>query len=222
MRTTILGTAVVAAAALALTACGGSDGDGDKGKAATAEVKGGRQSGKAISLDKGNEKAKPDLVLTDTDGKKYDLIKETKGRPTLLFFGYTHCPDVCPLSMSNLGIAEKKLSKAERDKLRVVFVTTDPARDTPKRIRSWLNAQGGTDFVGLTGEFDTIQAAARTLGIYVDKPKKEKDGSITVGHGAEVVGYAPQDNKGHWIYTTGTTAEQYTKDLPKIVKGQNP
>ncbi|MET8179947.1 SCO family protein [Streptomyces sp. NPDC005336] len=222
MRTKILAAALVATAALTLGACGGSDGGGDKADKAAAEVKGGQKSGQAIVLDKGTAKAKPDLVLPDTDGRKYDLLKETKDRPTLLFFGYTHCPDVCPLTMSNLGIAEKKLSKAERDRLRVVFVTTDPARDTPGRIRSWLNAQGGTDFVGLTGDFDTVQAAARPLGIYVEKPKKEKDGSVTVSHGAEVVGYSPKDDKGHWIYTTDATADQYAKDLPKIIKGENP
>ncbi|MEU5267850.1 SCO family protein [Streptomyces hygroscopicus] len=219
MRTKILATALVATAALTLTACGGSDGGGTGDKAA-AEVKGGQKPGHAFVLDAA--KAKPDLVLTDTDGKKYDLLKETKGRPTLLFFGYTHCPDVCPLTMSNLGIAEKKLSKAEREKLRVVFVTTDPARDTPKRIRSWLDAQGGTDFVGLTGGFDTIEAAARSLGIYVEKPKKEKDGSVTVSHGAEVIGFSPKDDKGHWLYTTDASADRYAKDLPKIIEGRNP
>ncbi|AQW51947.1 SCO family protein [Streptomyces violaceusniger] len=220
MRTKILATAIVAAAALTLSACGGSDSGGKGDNEAAAEVKGGQRSGQAIVLDQA--KAKPDLALTDTDGKKYDLLEETKGRPTLLFFGYTHCPDVCPLTMSNVGLAVKKLPKAEREKLRVVFVSTDPARDTPKRMRSWLDAQGGTDFVGLTGDFNTIEAAARPLGIFIEKPKKEKDGSITVSHGAEVVGFSPKDDKGHWIYTTEATADRYAKDLPKIIEGRNP
>ncbi|MFE2440756.1 SCO family protein [Streptomyces sp. NPDC059426] len=220
MRTKILATAIVAAAALTLSACGGSDSGGKGDNAAAAEVKGGQRSGQAIVLDQA--KAKPDLALTDTDGKKYELLKETKGRPTLLFFGYTHCPDVCPLTMSNVALAVKKLPKAEREKPRVVFVSTDPARDTPKRMRSWLDAQGGTDFVGLTGDFNTIEAAARPLGIFIEKPKKEKDGSITVSHGAEVIGFSPKDDKGHWIYTTEATADRYAKDLPKIIEGRNP
>lgn len=218
--TTYLGAALVTAAALTLTACGGSGGDNGNDAEKAAEVSGGSRPGRAIVLDQ--PKAKPDLILTDTDGKKYDLLKETKGKPTLIYFGYTYCPDVCSLVMSNIGIAEKKLPKAERDKLQVVFVTTDPERDTPKRMRSWLDGQGGQDFVALTGDFNTIRAAARPLGILVEKPKKEKDGSITVNHGAEVIAFSPKDDKNHWLYTTETTADQYVEDLPKIVKGQNP
>ncbi|KUJ70238.1 hypothetical protein ACZ90_04875 [Streptomyces albus subsp. albus] len=222
MRTTLTAVALTAAAALSLTACG-SDGGKDDQKVKTgeyAEVSGGTKPQSAIVLD--TPKTKPDLVLTDTEGKEYDLLKRTKGRPTLVYFGYTYCPDVCSVVMSDISIAEHKLSPAEREKLQVVFVTTDPERDTPKRMRSWLNGQGGTDFVGLTGDFDTIQAAARSMGILVEKPKKEKDGSITVNHGAEVVAFSPKDDKGHWLYTTDTTAGTYRKGLPKIIKGENP
>ncbi|CAM5635101.1 SCO family protein OS=Streptomyces antimycoticus OX=68175 GN=SANT12839_048460 PE=3 SV=1 [Streptomyces antimycoticus] len=89
-------------------------------------------------------------------------------------------------------------------------------------MRSWLDAQGGTDSVGLTGDFNTIQAAARPLGIFIEKPKKEKDGSITVSHGAEVVGFSPKTTR-----VTGSTRQtlrrmRYAKDLPKIIEGRNP
>ncbi|MEU4209911.1 SCO family protein [Streptomyces sp. NPDC026206] len=217
MRTKILGAVLATAAALTLTACGGSDGSGDK---PVADVSAESPKTGAITLD--SAKAKPDLVLTDTAEKKYELVKETKGRPVLLYFGYTYCPDVCSTVVADIAAAEKKLPKADQDRLQVVFVTTDPERDTPKRMREWLDAQGGQDIVGLTGDFDTIQAAAKPLGILVEKPKKEKDGSITVSHGAEVVGFSPKDDGGHWIYTSSTTSEQYAKDLPKIVKGENP
>ncbi|MET9645436.1 SCO family protein [Streptomyces syringium] len=218
MRTKILGAALATAAALTLTACdgGGDDNSADKPAAdVSAEPK------KApIVLD--SPKAKPDLVLDDTAGKKYELLKETEGRPVLLYFGYTYCPDVCSTVVADIAAAEKKLPKADQDKLQVVFVTTDPERDTPKRMREWLDAQGGQDIVGLTGGFDTIQAAAKPLGILVEKPKKEKDGSITVNHGAQVIGFSPKDDAAHWVYTTTTTAAEYTKDLPKIIKGENP
>ncbi|WP_116212921.1 SCO family protein [Streptomyces olivoreticuli] len=217
MRTKTLGAALAIAAALTLTACGGgSDGGGDK---PVADVSAAPKKA-AITLDA--PKAKPDLVLTDTSEKKYELVKETKGHPVLLYFGYTYCPDVCSTVVADMAEAAKKLPQADRDKLKIVFVTTDPDRDTPKRMREWLDAQGGQDIVGLTGDFETIQAAAKPLGILVEKAKKEKDGSITVSHGAEVVGFSPKDDGAHWIYTAETTAAQYAKDLPKIIKGENP
>jgi protein SCO1 len=219
MRIQILSAALATAAALTLTACGTSSGGNDKGSA-VSDVSVPPKTSAAITVDK--PMAKPDLILTDTSGKTYDLAKETQGRPVLLYFGYTHCPDVCPLIMSNLAIAEKKLTKAEQAELRVVFVTTDPQDDNPKRIRTWLDMQGGQDFVGLTGDFNTIQAAARPLGVLVDKPKREKDGSVTVDHGAEVIAFSPKDDKAHWIYTTDTRADQYAKELPKITEGENP
>ncbi|MBB5119748.1 hypothetical protein AF335_12460 [Streptomyces eurocidicus] len=217
MRTKILGVALATAAALALTACGSDGGGGDK---PLADVSAAPKKAAAITLD--TPKAKPDLVLTDTGEKKYELVKETKGHPVLLYFGYTYCPDVCSTVVSDMAAAAKKLPEADRKNLKIVFVTTDPARDTPKRMREWLDAQGGQDIAGLTGDFETIQAAAKPLGIFVEKPKKEKDGSITVSHGAEVIGFSPKDDGAHWIYTAETTAAQYAKDLPKIVKGENP
>jgi protein SCO1 len=221
MRTTLRTTAAAAAVAaltLILAACGGTDGAGG-GPGAAPLVSVETTPKAATVLDTPFEK--PDMILTDTHGAKYDLVKRTEGRPTLLFFGYTHCPDVCPTTMSDIAIAKSRLSKAEQDALVVVFVTTDPERDTPRRLREWLDAQDKS-FVGLTGDFATIQAGARQLGVDVEKPVKEKDGSITVTHGAQVIAYSPKDDKAHALYLSGTTSEQFAADLPKIIKGQTP
>ncbi|MBR7672371.1 SCO family protein [Streptomyces daliensis] len=213
-------TAACAAAVLVLAGCGSSD-DGSKDSAAegpAASVEPQKKGG--VVLDRPFEK--PDLTLTDTKGEEYDLIEKTKGKPVLLYFGYTHCPDVCPLTMSNIAVAKSKLPKDEQKKLQVVFVTSDPERDTPKELGRWLRAQDPS-FTGLTGDFDTIQAGARGLGINIDPAYKKKNGDIVSTHGAQVVAFSPKDDKAHVLYTEGNTSpEILEKELPKIIKGQNP
>ncbi|WP_448320552.1 SCO family protein [Streptomyces sp. CO7] len=164
---------------------------------------------------------KPDLVLTGTDGKEFDLREETKGRPTLIYFGYTHCPDICPLTMNNLAVAKKSLTKAQQDELRVVFVTTDPGRDTPAELGSWLKGID-SDIVGLTGDFATIQAGARTVGISVEKPVEKKDGNYVSTHGTQVIAFSPKTDQGYVLYGEDATVGDWSADLPELIKGENP
>ncbi|UWE13481.1 SCO family protein [Actinacidiphila bryophytorum] len=222
MRTTIKTAAVVAAAACALvvTGCGSSSGGSDADSAAgtLADVAtAASQPGTLLDT----PFAKPNLQLTDNHGKPFNLVKQTAGHPTLLFFGYTHCPDVCPTTMSDLALAKAKLPKGDQDKLRVVFVSSDPQRDTPARLTAWLGAMDKS-FIGLTGDFTAIQTAARSVGVGISPPVKEKDGSVTVTHGAEVLAFWPKDDKGHVLYMSGTTAEQFAHDLPKIIRSEAP
>ncbi|AZS86243.1 SCO family protein [Streptomyces griseoviridis] len=215
-KKTFAAAALLAAATLTLSACG----SGDDSNSPVAVVSEETTQQAATLLDQPFEK--PDLVLTDTQGEKYDLRKETKGRPTLVYFGYTHCPDVCPLTMNNLAVAKKQLSKAEQDQLRIVFVTTDPDRDTPSELGTWLK---GIDpqIVGLTGDFATIQAGARTLGISIEPTQKDKKTGKTVSmHGTQVIAFSPKTDGGYVLYGEDATVDDYTKDLPKIVKGENP
>ncbi|MQY13838.1 hypothetical protein SRB5_39940 [Streptomyces sp. RB5] len=211
-------TLVALAAAVLLTAGLAACGSGEPESTPAVEISGG-QTKPGTVLD--DPKPKPALVLTDTKGKPYDLLKETAGTTTLLFFGYTHCPDVCPTTMSDIALAKQRLPKAEQDKLRVVFVTTDPEHDTPKRLGEWLAAQDG-DFIGLTGDFAAIQEAGRGVGVLVEKAEVDKDGTISADHGAQVLAFSPKDDKAHVIYTAGTTAEDYAKDLPVLIEGGTP
>ncbi|MFC8430404.1 SCO family protein [Streptomyces sp. NPDC057253] len=209
--------ALVAAATLTLSACGSGD-DSSSPVSVVSEEAGSDKA--ATVLDQPFEK--PDLVLTDTKGQKYDLRAATKGRPTLIYFGYTHCPDICPLTMNNIAVAKKQLPKSEQDKLSVVFVTTDPARDTPAELGKWLKGID-SQFVGLTGDFATIQASARTLGISIEPTHKDKKTGKTVSvHGTQVIAFSPKTDAGYVLYGEDATVDDYTKDLPKIIKGQNP
>ncbi|MFE7581372.1 SCO family protein [Streptomyces gardneri] len=223
-RTPLIVAAVAIVAALGITAAVGLGGNDDKasgaGSDSVAEVSGVQDSTKAATvLDR--PFTKPSLVLTDTKGQKYDLRERTKGKPTLIYFGYTHCPDVCPMTMSNIAIAKKQLPKADQDKLQVVFVTTDPERDTSAELAKWLPAAGDPSFTGLTGDFPAIQAGARSIGIGIDPPKKEGDKVISM-HGAQVIAFSPTTDQGYVLYGEDTTVEEYAKDLPKLIKGENP
>ncbi|MEU7074783.1 SCO family protein [Streptomyces narbonensis] len=223
-RTPLIVAAVAIVAALGITAAVGLGGNDDKasgtGSSSVAEVSGAEDSTKAATvLDR--PFTKPSLVLTDTKGQKYDLRERTKGKPTLVYFGYTHCPDVCPMTMSNIALAKRELPKADQDKLQVVFVTTDPERDTSAELAKWLPAAGDPTFTGLTGDFSAIQAGARSIGIGIDPPKKEGDKVISM-HGAQVIAFSPTTDQGYVLYGEDTTVEEYAKDLPKLIKGENP
>jgi protein SCO1/2 len=113
--------------------------------------------------------ARPAFALTDIQGQRYDFATATKGRPTYLYFGYTHCPDACPTAMADLAAALRKAPAGERAKAVVVFVTTDPKRDTPAVLRRWLD-QFSTDFVGLLGSTAQVAAAETAAGISVAEP----------------------------------------------------
>ncbi|TDC85249.1 SCO family protein [Actinomadura sp. 7K507] len=203
--------AAVAAISLVSAACGEAPPD-DRPAAAESSS----PSGNFVRLDR--PLPKPALTLTDDRGRSFDLAGQTAGRPMLMYFGYTHCPDVCPTTMADIANAVKKLPDADQERLRVVFVTTDPERDTPKRLNEWL-AAFDSRFIGLTGGFDKIQKAARGLGISVDEPVKEDDGSVTVNHGAQVLAFSPADDSVHTIYTSGATSKEFDATLPELVEG---
>ncbi|MFF8729982.1 SCO family protein [Streptomyces sp. NPDC015171] len=215
-KKTFAAAVLLAATSLTLSACG----SGDDAASPVTVVSGGSDQGKAATvLDQ--PFTKPDLVLTDTHGKKYDLRKETAGHPTLLYFGYTHCPDICPATMSNIAVAKKALPKAEQDDLRVVFVTTDPGRDTPAELGRWLK---GIDprFIGLTGDFAKVKAGARSVGIAIEPTKKDKSGKLVSVHGTQVIAFSPKTDAGYVLYGERATVDDYTKDLPELVKGAKP
>lgn len=158
---------------------------------------------------------KPDLVLTDQDGKRYDLRRQTRDKLTLFYVGYTHCPDVCPTTMADLAQVRAKLSRQERAKLRIVFVSSDPKRDTPKRLTKWLGSFDPS-IVGLTGDFRTIQKAVKPLGIGISPPKKEH-GQIIVQHSAQVLLFG-QDDRARVTYTVGFHASAVVHDLRYLLR----
>lgn len=165
-------------------------------------------------------RAKPAFTFTTTSGAPYRFREETAGRLTLLFFGYTHCPDVCPLHMANIAAVTKKLSYADRERIRVVFVTTDPERDTPERLRTWL-ANFDPSFVGVAGQMNQINGLQRSLGLAPASPESAPPGSPAgaygVAHSALVLAFTPDDSL-RVMYPFGTRQQDWAKDIPELLK----
>ena len=160
---------------------------------------------------------KPRFVLTDTSGAPYDFWSRTQGSVTLLFFGYTFCPDQCPMHMANLGVALKKLPPAIAAQVKLVFVTTDPVRDTPVVLRHWLD-YFDKHSVGLTGTEAAIEAVQKAAGVPVARKTEPANGAYSVAHANFVVAYT-RDNLAHIIYPGGVSKEDWVHDLPLLIKG---
>jgi protein SCO1 len=158
---------------------------------------------------------KPRFVLTDTAGAPFDFWNRTRGSVTLLFFGYTYCPDQCPMHMANIGMALKRLPPGIADHVKLVFVTTDPARDTPVVLRKWLD-HFDKRFVGLMGTEEAIQAAQRAAGVPTAQKTTSRDGNYGVAHANFVLAYT-KDNLSHVIYPGGVSKDDWVHDLRLLI-----
>lgn len=160
---------------------------------------------------------KVDFTLTDTEGKPFDFRSETDGYVTLLFFGYTNCPDVCPVHMANIGAVMSDYPPELRRQFKVVFVTTDPERDTPQRTREWLD-NFDREFIGLTGPREEVNAIERELGLPVSVKPENQETEYDVAHAASVLAFG-KDGLARLMYPFGTRQEDWAHDLPKLAKG---
>ena len=205
--------ALMVGGALLLSACGRGAGTGDDSSAGNTGFRG-------VLISPAREK--PDFTLTDTDGNPFNFRLGTAGRVTLLFFGYTHCPDVCPLHVANVASVLKKMPFEERDAIRFVFVTTDPVRDTPARLKQWLgNFDPG--FIGLVGSQAEVNRLLYSLQMPPIQTDPEPTDSVTylVGHAAQVLAFGT-DGFARVEYPFGIRQEDWAHDLPKLARGELP
>ena len=159
---------------------------------------------------------KAKFTLTDTSLAPFDFWRKTKGHVTLLFFGYTRCPDVCPLHMANIAAVLKQLPADVVDQIKVVFVTTDPARDTPAVLRTWLD-HFDRRFIGLTGSDAEVRAAQQAAALPVARKAPLVNHEYQVEHASFVIAYT-KDDFAHVIYPGGVSPKDWTEDLPRLVQ----
>ena len=160
---------------------------------------------------------KPGLVLQNLDGSPYDFRAQTRGRLTFLFFGYTNCPDVCPLHLANLASVIRTLPPEQRRGVRVVFVTTDPERDTPEVLRRWLD-KFDSSFTAVTGSAAALEVAQRAMAM----PPARREGRLSDGgygmtHPAQLWAFTPDDS-AHVVYPWGMPRADLATDVGLLLR----
>ncbi|TFV54513.1 SCO family protein [Geodermatophilus sp. DF01-2] len=206
--------ALAVSAGLVLVGCGGAaagegqatDASHDHGDAPAAVVE--APEDRYAGIDLPDPYQRPSFTLTGPDGQPYDFAAETAGRPTLLFFGFTNCPDICPTTMADVAVALRGVDPALAEQVQVVFVTTDPAFDTPEVLAEYLgrfDADLPTRFVGLTGDQAAIDRAQLAAGV----PQAEDDGRL---HSSLLLLYGA-DDLAHVAFDAGNTSRDIAGDL---------
>jgi protein SCO1 len=158
-----------------------------------------------------------ELSLTDTDGKARTLA-DFKGKVTLVFFGYTQCPDVCPTTLAELAAVKRELGK-DGDRVQGVFVSVDPQRDTPEVLKAYM-ASFDPGFVALRGTPEEIRVAARNFKVFYAQVPGKTEGSYTVDHTAGSYVFDAQ-GKVRLFVRYGSGAEALVHDL-KLLLAENP
>jgi protein SCO1/2 len=158
---------------------------------------------------------KPDFTLTTTGGHPFSFAAATGGKLTYLYFGYTHCRDACPTTMSDIAAALRRVTAGVRRRVEVVFVTVDPHRDTKRVLRAWLNHFNHA-FVGLTGSEREVRVAEHAAGVPVPPSEASRAGNYAVQHSSLLIPYS-LDNRAHVVYTQGFRTSDYVHDMPLLL-----
>jgi protein SCO1 len=152
----------------------------------------------------------PEIRLMASDGTEFRL-SQRRGQIVVLSFGYTSCPDVCPTILAKLAQARARL-RAPASKVQVVFVTVDPTRDTPDRLRAHMDRFDRT-FVGVTGTREELARVQQAYGIVAQQgPPRDRPGAILVDHSAPVY-VIDQDGRLRLMFTDATSVEDMAHDL---------
>ncbi len=207
---------LAAGALLLLAGCGGTAeaGAGHDHAAAEAPATVSGPSDPYDGLYLADPYQKPQFTLTDQTGTAYDFAAATADGPTLLFFGYTNCPDVCPTTMADVSIALQTVDPAVAARTNVVFVTTDPARDTPAVLGEYLDRFGtgpAPAIVGLTGDQSQVEGAQLAAGVPLAEDMGQTHSSLLLLYGT--------DGQADVAFDAGNTSRDIAHDLA-IVAGE--
>jgi protein SCO1 len=157
----------------------------------------------------------PDFRLTDHNGKARSLA-DFRGKVVAIFFGYTHCPDVCPTTLSDMAKAMKALGP-DAQRVQVLFVTVDPRRDTPELLRNYVPSFNPT-FLGLHGDAAATAKVTRDFKIYAAERPGSTPDSYTVDHSAQTLVF-DAEGRIRLMLQYGMPAEKIASDLKILLNG---
>ncbi|MGX5728647.1 SCO family protein [Metapseudomonas otitidis] len=155
----------------------------------------------------------PAISLTDQDGKPL-AMNELKDKWSLLFFGYTFCPDICPTTLAQMRELKGLLPEAARDRVRIVMVSVDPSRDTPQQLKQYLGYFDPA-FLGATGELASIQKLANAVSIPFIPADTSKE-NYTVDHSGNLVVIGPDGTQRGFIRAP-LNNQKLKEQLPVLV-----
>lgn len=154
-----------------------------------------------------------DFTLKDQHGRPFHLA-DHRGEVVLIFFGYTNCPDVCPVTLADFSQIKERLGE-EAERVNFVFVTVDPERDTPERIAEHL-ANFDPDFIGLTGEPEVLRVVWDAYGVYAEKAQAASASGYLVDHTARVYVIDVNGNL-RLTYAFGTGNQAMAQDVDHLL-----
>ncbi|MFG0804996.1 SCO family protein [Pseudomonas fluvialis] len=161
-------------------------------------------------------RAWPNLPLLDQHGEVLP-VSRLQGKWTLVFFGYTFCPDICPTTLAELRQLLGSLPAEQRQQVQVLMVSVDPQRDPPQQLRDYL-AYFDPDYIGLTGQLDDIQQLANALSIPFI-PGDSSQENYTVDHSGNLALLGPDGRQQGFIRAPLNLA-QLQQQLPKLLQRQ--
>lgn len=157
----------------------------------------------------------PEIELTRANGASFRL-SEMRGDAVLLFFGYTSCPDVCPTTMAELKQALEKLGEEDAKHVQVLFITVDPARDTPERMQEYVN-HFNPDFIGLSGTESELAEVWKEYGVFRETVEGNSAAGYLVDHTARVT-LIDRDGNLRLSYAFDTPVDSIVHDLKLLLK----
>jgi protein SCO1/2 len=155
-----------------------------------------------------------DFHLTDHSGKARSLA-DFRGKAVAIFFGYTHCPDVCPTTLSDMASALQILG-TDAARVQVLFVTVDPRRDTPELLRQYVPAFNPT-FLGLYGDATATAKVTRDFKIYAQERPGKESGQYTLDHSAQTLVFDRQ-GRLRLLLPYGIEAAKIASDLRVLLE----